>query len=113
MSLSGLCLVHCLLLPPFLAILPLLTLEPLPEWLHETEWFHAVLLVPVVLVSGPTLFAGARLDSRIGATALLAFLALFSALLMPTEWAEHAMTVFGAVLLVVAHWRNLRRRAIR
>ena len=106
-TLSGLCLAHCLLLlPPLLAILPLLTLSPLPDWLHETEWFHAALLVPVFLVSGPTLLRGAHRDRRIGWWAIIAFALLVFALFMPGEAGEQALTVLGASVLVMAHWRN-------
>ena len=105
-TLSGLCLAHCLLLPPLLAILPLLTLSPLPDWLHETEWFHAALLVPVFLVSGPTLLRGAHRDRRIGWWAIIAFALLVCALFMPSEAGEQALTVLGASVLVMAHWRN-------
>tara|TARA_B100000678_G_scaffold203919_1_gene171684 strand:- start:6424 stop:6825 length:402 start_codon:yes stop_codon:yes gene_type:complete len=109
-SLSGLCLVHCLFLPVVLAVLPLLALAPLPEWLHDTEWLHAFLLVPVVLVSGPALLAGARKDRRIAVFAALAFTALFTALLMESEWGERGLTVTGALFLVRAHWLNLKSR---
>lgn len=110
-SLSSLCLVHCLLLPPFLAILTLLTLSPIPGWMRETEWVHAISLIPVVLVSGPVLLGGAKRDPRIGWFAVLAFGGLFSALFVHSVIAEQALTVFGAIVLVLAHWLNLKARS--
>ncbi|MEO0441750.1 MAG: MerC domain-containing protein [Pseudomonadota bacterium] len=111
--LSFLCLAHCLILPPLLAIAPLFVFGPLPEWVHDSEWFHAMLLVPVVLISGPTLFAGGRLDKSIWVFATAAIGLLFVALTAKTEILEQILTVIGATLLIVAHVKNrkARRRA--
>ena len=49
-ALSTLCLVHCLLLPVLLAVLPLVAISYVPEWLDESEWLHLALLVPVALL---------------------------------------------------------------
>ena len=56
MALSGLCLVHCLLLPLLAAAAPVMLLAMVPSGWLESEWFHAALIVPVVLVSGPALW---------------------------------------------------------
>lgn len=112
MFLSGLCLVHCLALPPLLAILPLLSVSQLPAWAHDTEWFHALLLVPVALVSGPVLFRAARLRPWIGLVAPVAFGCLIAALWFSETVLEQILTVFGAVLLFLCHWANLRETGL-
>ncbi|MEP3225634.1 MAG: MerC domain-containing protein [Parasphingorhabdus sp.] len=110
--LSALCLVHCLILPPFLAVMPFLLLEPLPAWMHETELLHAMLLVPVLVVSGPTLLRGGRSDRRIWAFGTTAFTMLCLALLVDSEELERLISVAGAILLVIAHLLNMRRKGM-
>lgn len=74
MALSGLCLVHCLLLPLLLAAAPVMLLAAVPTGWLESEWFHAALIAPVVLVSGPALrrAGGARAGRAQGSSALRA-----------------------------------------
>ncbi|MEO1046091.1 MAG: MerC domain-containing protein [Pseudomonadota bacterium] len=110
-ALSGLCLIHCLLLPITLVLLPALSLSPALGWLHDNEWLHVALLFPIFLVSGTTLLRGARLDRRIGYIGGAGIAALCIALFAPNEWAEQIITTFGTVMLIVAHILNIRRRA--
>jgi hypothetical protein len=107
MALSGLCLVHCLLLPLAAAAAPVMLLAALPAGWLESEWFHAALIAPVVLVSGPVLWrsGGARAGVLVAAVA-----ALVAALFAPSEALETALTVAGAVSLLAAHWLTLRER---
>lgn len=100
MALSGLCLVHCLLLP-------LLLLTAVPTGWLESEWFHAALIAPVVLVSGPALWraGGARAGVLVAALA-----ALVGALFVASETLETGLTVAGALSLLAAHWTMLRQR---
>lgn len=109
-SLSILCLIHCLVLPPLLAVLPLIIMGPMPEWLHESEWFHAALLVPVFLISGPVLGIGGKSDRSIWLLAIMAFGLLAFALTMESELLEQLTTVGGALLLIAAHIKNRRVR---
>jgi hypothetical protein len=108
MGLSVLCLVHCLALPWLLASLPVAALAMLPEALRDNEWLHAALIAPVLLVSGPVLLRG-----QPGAAQTLlvisAFMALIGGLFVAREAVEEALTVAGALLLLTAHWRRLRK----
>ena len=106
MVLSGLCLVHCLLLPLALAAAPMMLLAALPAGWLESEWFHAALIGPVVLVSGPVLWraGGVRAGVLVAAVA-----ALVAALFAPGEALETGLTVAGAVSLLAAHWLTLRQ----
>lgn len=92
--------------------MPFLLLEPLPTWMHETELFHAMLLVPVLLVSGPALFSGGRSDRRIRIFGTTALAMLCAALLVKTDGLEMLVSVLGAILLVVAHLLNMWTRAV-
>ncbi len=93
-------------------MMPFLMLEPLPDWMHDTELVHAALLLPVLLVSGPALFRGGSIDHRIWAFGAMAFALLCAALLMHSEQLEKLVSVFGAVLLVIAHLLNMRKRGV-
>jgi len=107
-GLSGLCLLHCLVLPWLLTSLPLAVLATLPAALQEDSWLHAALLVPVLLVSGPVLLRG-RPGALRWALVMAAFAALAGALFVASEAGERALTVAGAGLLLAAHWTMLRR----
>lgn len=110
MGLSGLCLVHCVLLGPLLALLPLVGREFLPDWKSGPEWFHAVLLFPIIIVSGPVLLRGARSNPLIGVIGAAALVLIGGGLLVEFEVTERAMTITGSLLLVSAHLLNLHRK---
>jgi hypothetical protein len=107
MGLSALCLVHCLALPWLLASMPVVIFAALPEGLRENEWLHAALILPVLLVSGPVLLRARPGRRQIGLV-LAAFAALVGGLFVGSEAGEQAMTVTGALLLLVAHGARLR-----
>lgn len=109
--LSGLCAVHCLLMPLALAALPLWPVaSDAHAWLHPV---FAVLLVPV------TVFAlkGRRHGDR--ATVLLLGSGLFVVVLATLahdllgRTSEVAAMLLGSGLLVAGHVRNVRRRDVR
>lgn len=109
MLLSGICLVHCLLLPVLLVTLPLVGASTLPSWAGHSEWLHILLLVPVLLVSGPALFRGSLKMPWLGAIAAIAFILLVSAVFAAAGAPERLLTMVGAMLLLVAHWINMRQ----
>lgn len=106
MALSGLCLVHCLMLPLLLVAAPVMVLANLPTAWLGAEWFHAALLVPVVLVSGPVLWRGGA--RRIGVL-VAALAALIAAVFVASDVLETALTVAGALGLLFAHRIALRQ----
>lgn len=108
MGLSLLCLVHCLALPWLLASLPAVALAAFPETVRDNEWLHAVLIAPVLLVSGPVLLRGKPGAGRI-VVVFVAFALLIGALFADSEVSEQMMTVLGAATLLGAHWMRLRR----
>lgn len=107
MSLSGLCLVHCLVLPLAAAALPLVG-----SW-AESAWVHIGLVMIAAPVAARALLVGRRAPAVIalggGGIALLIFGAF------GPHAAEHAATVAGSLMLVLAHllnWRLGRRSGL-
>jgi uncharacterized membrane protein YGL010W len=107
MALSGLCLVHCLVMPLLVAAAPVMLLAAIPAGWLEAEWFHAALVVPVVLVSGPVLWRSGGLRTGVLVAALIA---LTAALFVASERLETGLTAAGALSLLAAHWLTLRQR---
>lgn len=111
-TLSGLCLIHCMALPLIAAFLPVVGA------FAEAEWVHKAFVAAALALSG---FAIARSWKSRGGTgfAVLAtggLTLLVSAAFAPAlNAAETALTVTGALLLGSAHiWRwNRHSRSFR
>ncbi len=107
-GLSGLCAVHCLLMPLALAMLSLWPVAFDPDaWLHP---IFAALLIP------PTLMAirlavrhrHARHISLLLGGGLILVLAAMVIGEVAGAMSEAAVTVLGSSLLITGHWRNKR-----
>jgi len=110
--LSAACLAHCLLVPVLLVVAPWLSLGVLGE-----EWFHLTMIVLIIPLSLVAFRLGLRQHGHRRVFALgMAGLALITlaAVLEATHWVSHTwaavVTSAGGVLLIVAHWRNLKPR---
>jgi len=108
-ALSGLCLVHCLLLPVLLALFPLIGFDFMG---HET--FHQLILIVVVPTTAAALGVGCW-RHRSGLVALLGtagvaalIVAAFAVHAMGTLELERGVTVAGGLLLAAAHIRNFQ-----
>lgn len=106
-ALSGLCLLHCLLLPFVVALLPFLGQL-------SGDHFHAELLLFVVPVSVIALTAGFRQHRRVevlyyGALGL-AILVLGGTYIHAEfgEMPDRVATVTGSLILAFTHYRNFR-----
>jgi len=107
--LSGVCMVHCLLLPVMLSTLPLWPAAAAwHRWLHPV---FALILIPTTMVAA---VAGYRKHGRrrivgvlgVGLAVILSAGVLGHA--MPGAAVETGLTVAGSVLLIAGHWRNWR-----
>lgn len=103
-SLSGLCLAHCLALPVAAAALPFLGVVADAEWLH---WTFVALAIPVsamALARAPVMLA---VLAVIGLTGLL-----LGAAGWPSASWETGLTVAGGLVLAgvhIANWRRVRK----
>jgi hypothetical protein len=109
-SLSALCLLHCLALPLLVALLPLASASFVAD-----ERFHRWMLWLVVPTTVLALWTGWRRHRRtslvlLGSTgvALIAFAAYGRALVGLDETGDTVFTVIGAIALATAHLLNLR-----
>jgi hypothetical protein len=107
LSVSGLCLAHCLLLPVAAALTPALF-----GW-AETETVHLVFVLVAAPLSAAALLArvnGRRAPISLILLGTLGVLGLaFGVVGWPTRSAETAVTVLGSLFLAGAHYGNWRR----
>ena len=94
-SLSTLCMMHCVITPLSLTLLP-------SSWLWATgEWWHYVLLALVMMGSSSLLvFWGTRTTFFLGISGTLL---LILALVLPWHGVETGLTVVGSLLLIMGH----------
>ena len=108
LTISGLCIIHCLALP--VAALWL----PLAGAFAEAEWIHKVLVLIALPVSSIA-FLGSRTSRTARGCIFLAVaglsLMLASAFLEALHEAETALTVTGALMVAAAHIWRWRRHA--
>ena len=103
-ALSGLCLVHCLLLPIAVVALPFLGQ-------FSDDHLHAELLFLVIPVSVAALYLGYRRHGQAGIVAAGLGILVLGATVAHFDYgllADRAMTVAGSLLLAVTHYRNYR-----
>jgi hypothetical protein len=107
-TMSAVCLVHCLVLPVAIVALPLVA----AQWLQASGFHSAMVfaLAPVVVLAA---VSGLRMHKRMGvAGAMVAGMLLLSTAAfagenwLTREW-EVVLTVAGGAILVVAHAVNL------
>jgi hypothetical protein len=106
-GLSGLCLLHCLLLPFIVAILPFLGQ-------FDDDHLHAEMLLFVIPVSVIALFVGFRRHGQISViisgAAGLAILTMGAFVVhdLYGPLADRMTTVAGSLVLAFTHYRNFR-----
>ncbi len=107
-SLSGLCLLHCLALPVLAAFLPLLAV-----W-AEAEWVHAAFVAFALPLTGTALWRAHRQRPLPLGLIVLAVGGLTGLLLGALPWSaeslEVPLTVTGGLMLASAHLWNWKRR---
>ena len=109
MGLSGVCVVHCLLAPVVLSLLPLF---PVGEAFHA--WMHPVFAVVLVPTTGLAFRSAWRKHRDWKVLSLLAVglpVILAAGVVgheAPGALTETSITVVGSMLLIAGHWRNWR-----
>jgi hypothetical protein len=103
---SGICLVHCLLIPITISLFP----GMLP-YLPGDVWFHRILSLGIVLLGVVAFVPGYRIHRR---KSLLFLVAVGVALILTVAWSgkwlsaamELALSIPGSLMLVTAHLLN-------
>lgn len=108
--LSSLCLVHCILLPVALALLPAVAAT-----VPGDAWVHPVLIALALPVTGTALWRGFRQHRSAGPFLIgVAGLGLIASALLFRETAlEQILTVLGGLTVSAAHILNWRRQTHR
>ena len=110
MLLSGVCLVHCLVVPVALTLVPIFSLSALAEDLL----FHQLMLWIIVPTSLIALTVGCKKHRRwpIAITGLLGILVLFIVSILGHDFLsvtqEKISTTFGGLILAFSHYLNYR-----
>jgi uncharacterized membrane protein len=106
-GLSTLCAIHCLVLPLLLLMLPSLVGTQL-----ASEAFHTWMLIAVIPTSLYALTMGCKKHKRlqflfIGMSGLVLLSSpVFLGHEIVNEFSEKILTLLGAGLMVLAHWKN-------
>lgn len=110
MSLSAVCLLHCLLTPVLLTLVPLLSLSAYAEELL----FHQLLLWVIIPISVVALFLGCKQhrNATIVITGLIGMVILLAVALLGHDTipagAEKWVTGAGGLVLALSHYLNYR-----
>ena len=105
LSLSGLCLLHCLALPVLAVALPFLGVLADAEWVH---WLFVALAVPASALA--LVDTGGRRSAALIIGALLGLgLLIAGAAGWPDHNSETLMTIAGGLVLAGVHALNWRR----
>jgi hypothetical protein len=105
--LSGLCMVHCILTPIVLILLPMMTFA-------KSEWVHLVLAGVLPIIAFGAFIPGVRRhkDWAVIKIGLVGLALIIFAALDPFHWlneiTEGAVTSVGSLSLILAHLRNRR-----
>lgn len=104
-GLSGLCAVHCLLVPVFVSLLPL---WPAFEQFHEyTHLVFFLAIAPAVVISIQRKQASWQIAFYLFSGLAVIFLAWFFNGFLG-EYGEAGITMVGSVLLIRGHWLNYK-----
>lgn len=108
-TLSAICIVHCLAVPVVVALLPIAAVS-----FGNSQHFHGLMLWLVVPTSFVGLLMGYRLHRRAGVVGLgfVAIVVLGAAAIWGhnawSETREVVVSVAGSLMLASAHWQNFR-----
>ena len=107
-SISSLCIVHCLLLPIGIVLIPSIGLQTLAD-----EAFHQMLVVAVLLTSCSALFMGCSRHKvwRVLAWGVSGLFLLIAAVLFGHDFGElfeKGLTLIGSLFVIIGHVQNYR-----
>lgn len=107
---SGICAIHCLILPVLISLAPLWGFT---SFLHG--WAHPLFIILLV----PTIYYAARrsyFDRKIVWLLLTGFVLVLTGWLAGHQWFglifETVVTMIGSVFLIAGHWLNFRHHRV-
>jgi hypothetical protein len=107
-ALSGICAIHCLLVPVIVALIPL---WPAFEEFHE--YTHLIFFIAIA----PAVFLSLRSKHKSPKITMLLILGLFLIFLawyfneVFGEYGEAGITLVGSALLITGHWLNYKSKS--
>ncbi len=104
-SLAGICVVHCFLMPVALILFPVVGSTFVVE-----ETFHEMMLFLVIPASVVALFLGCRhhKDFNVIMLGILGLSFLLAGAFVATGYGEYILTFIGAFIIISGHLRNFR-----
>lgn len=106
-GLSGICAIHCLLVPVIVALIPL---WPAFEEFHEyTHLIFFIAITPAVYLSLRNRHDSPKVTILLLAGLLIIFMAWFFNHALG-EYGEAGITLLGSILLIVGHWLNYKAK---
>lgn len=108
-GLSGLCAIHCLLVPVFVSLIPL---WPAFESFHEyTHLIFFLAIAPAVVISLKNRHASGKIPAYLFAGLAVIFIAWFFNHSLG-EYGEAGVTLIGSILLIKGHWLNYKSKLL-
>jgi hypothetical protein len=107
-GLSGICAIHCLLVPVIVALIPL---WPAFEEFHEyTHFIFFVAIAPAVYLSLRQRHQSPRITILLLTGLFIIFLAWYFNEILG-EYGEAGITLLGSILLITGHWLNYKSKS--
>lgn len=107
-GLSGICAIHCLLVPVIVALIPL---WPAFEEFHEyTHLIFFIAIAPAVYLSLRQRHKSPKITVLLISGLFLIFLAWYFNDILG-EYGEAGITLVGSILLITGHWLNYRSKS--
>lgn len=107
-GLSGICAIHCLLVPVIVALIPL---WPAFEEFHEyTHFIFFVAIAPAVYMSLRRRHQTPKITLLLISGLFVIFLAWYFNEMLG-EYGEAGVTLIGSLLLITGHWLNYKSKS--
>lgn len=105
-GISGICAIHCLVVPVLVAVLPLWGFTTMMhDWLHP---IFILLILPTVYFASKRSHFDKKITWLLSAGFLLVLIGWFPGHFWIGLWFETTLTIFGSGLLITGHWFNYR-----
>ncbi len=107
---SFICMIHCISIP----LLIILGFDSI-LWMVDNEWVEMAILLASLLIGGIAFFRGYLLHRQrfIPLLFVAGFLLIANGESVAPEWLGILVAVFGASLIAIAHFQNLKYRRLK